>query len=350
MLPNSGGLSPIVREVVQPGRIRGLGPRGRRFESCPPDRQIDKIRYYGGFCRLHDSIVAIIVAILTLKLNAEGYSKKLPSMKLMILVIVLLASRASICQRVITIEDTLSKYSYLIVGRKGPVSYPCGTGFFVKTEKGLKFITASHVISGFDPFAGKHSNEPFDTIRILYPDILSGSLKYFSLDIRSSLSLIKSDYVFFKPDMLVFDIVGLNEESKIYTINDFLDNSFRLSAPNTIRRIEVNGFSIDTVHSKPQSVSDLPMRHYEVALADRFHRDPFYPNFDRINYRVQPSILQGMSGAPVFITFKDLNGLEKVVFAGVQIGSNYIFGCAYIIYPEIAIREIHKPASIQFSN
>jgi hypothetical protein len=27
----------MFREVVQPGRIRGLGPRGRRFESCPPD-------------------------------------------------------------------------------------------------------------------------------------------------------------------------------------------------------------------------------------------------------------------------------------------------------------------------
>ena len=27
----------IRREVVQLGRIFGLGPRGRRFESCPPD-------------------------------------------------------------------------------------------------------------------------------------------------------------------------------------------------------------------------------------------------------------------------------------------------------------------------
>lgn len=27
------------REVVQLGRIHGLGPWGRRFESCPPDYQ-----------------------------------------------------------------------------------------------------------------------------------------------------------------------------------------------------------------------------------------------------------------------------------------------------------------------
>jgi hypothetical protein len=33
----------IRREVVQPGRIPGLGPGGRRFESCPPDIQKTKV-------------------------------------------------------------------------------------------------------------------------------------------------------------------------------------------------------------------------------------------------------------------------------------------------------------------
>ena len=27
----------IIREVAQLGRVLGLGPRGRRFESCLPD-------------------------------------------------------------------------------------------------------------------------------------------------------------------------------------------------------------------------------------------------------------------------------------------------------------------------
>jgi hypothetical protein len=39
-----------IREVVQPGRIRGLGPRGRRFESCPPDMEIYETRCHGEFC------------------------------------------------------------------------------------------------------------------------------------------------------------------------------------------------------------------------------------------------------------------------------------------------------------
>ena len=42
------------REVVQPGRIRGLGPRGRRFESCPPDLKNETLQvfWFGGFFNL----------------------------------------------------------------------------------------------------------------------------------------------------------------------------------------------------------------------------------------------------------------------------------------------------------
>ena len=35
----SGAL--ILREVAQLGRALGLGPRGRRFESCLPDSKIN---------------------------------------------------------------------------------------------------------------------------------------------------------------------------------------------------------------------------------------------------------------------------------------------------------------------
>ena len=37
MLRNIAHFKTELREVVQLGRIFGLGPRGRRFESCPPD-------------------------------------------------------------------------------------------------------------------------------------------------------------------------------------------------------------------------------------------------------------------------------------------------------------------------
>ena len=45
-----------LREVVQLGRILGLGPRGRRFESCPPDFK-KPLEKSGGFF-IRNSLVA----------------------------------------------------------------------------------------------------------------------------------------------------------------------------------------------------------------------------------------------------------------------------------------------------
>ena len=37
----------LLREVAQFGRALGLGPRGRRFESCLPDRNFNYIKIWG---------------------------------------------------------------------------------------------------------------------------------------------------------------------------------------------------------------------------------------------------------------------------------------------------------------
>ena len=47
----SGAL--ILREVAQLGRALGLGPRGRRFESCLPDSKIN----FGGLAQLGERLL-----------------------------------------------------------------------------------------------------------------------------------------------------------------------------------------------------------------------------------------------------------------------------------------------------
>ena len=42
----------LLREVAQLGRALGLGPRGRRFESCLPD-----LYYYGGLAQLGERLL-----------------------------------------------------------------------------------------------------------------------------------------------------------------------------------------------------------------------------------------------------------------------------------------------------
>ena len=44
----------LLREVAQFGRALGLGPRGRRFESCLPDSNYIK---YGGLAQLGERLL-----------------------------------------------------------------------------------------------------------------------------------------------------------------------------------------------------------------------------------------------------------------------------------------------------
>ncbi len=45
----------LIREVAQLGRALGLGPRGRRFESCLPDSF--KLYIYGGLAQMGERLL-----------------------------------------------------------------------------------------------------------------------------------------------------------------------------------------------------------------------------------------------------------------------------------------------------
>ena len=47
------GCISYIREVAQLGRALGLGPRGRRFESCLPDSKIN----FGGLAQLGERLL-----------------------------------------------------------------------------------------------------------------------------------------------------------------------------------------------------------------------------------------------------------------------------------------------------
>ena len=61
--------------------------------------------------------------------------------------------------------DSLKKYSYFVNGYlKGAWSNGSGTGFFIKKDKKIFFVTNYHVYTGYDPIT--QENQPCDTISI----------------------------------------------------------------------------------------------------------------------------------------------------------------------------------------
>ena len=56
-----------IRGVAQPGSAPGLGPGGRRFESCRPDKNGQSHHVIGRFCIFSYLLLGIDVAIFKAK-------------------------------------------------------------------------------------------------------------------------------------------------------------------------------------------------------------------------------------------------------------------------------------------
>src|SRR6266498_491995 len=89
--------------------------------------------------------------------------------------------------------DSLQKYSYLLVQIQNPLnanryfsnnkSIGIATGFFIRTNARLFFITNYHVMTGVDVYNKAWYREQFDTIKIKYFDN-KNNVQYYSIDLN----------------------------------------------------------------------------------------------------------------------------------------------------------------------
>ena len=67
------GRAIILREVAQLGRALGLGPRGRRFESCLPDHS--SYIFYGALAQLGERLLCTQEVSGSIPLGSTIYKK-----------------------------------------------------------------------------------------------------------------------------------------------------------------------------------------------------------------------------------------------------------------------------------
>src|ERR1700712_2868885 len=79
------------------------------------------------------------------------------------------------------LSDSLSKYSYLVQTNENGLKSQA-TGFFVRHQRRLFFITAAHCLTGWDPFRFKQIENFPDTVFIRLSNDTS-NLKYLPLPI-----------------------------------------------------------------------------------------------------------------------------------------------------------------------
>lgn len=221
----------------------------------------------------------------------------------LIFIPVLLFCLAAFCQGN---HDSLMKYSYLVYNPVGKQGYYGGTGFFIKNNKNLFFVTAQHVLDGYDMNDQKLPNFP-DTAYIV---IHTKTAIYFHT-------------------ILLADIIKKHVNSKAYEHADVYVLPVRI--PDTVMVNSIEKFMVPildchtvsqtivfgypVLNSQPYIILNAPPKEKYSPILNYCY-DIEYQEINKIDSFNYPISIKGdgfgFSGAPIFFEIKN-----KPVFGGI---------------------------------
>jgi hypothetical protein len=131
-----------------------------------------------------------------------------------------------------TTDDSLEKYSYLIVqyngqpdginyGASGGDELGTATGFFVRVRKRLFLVSNYHVVTSIDVYHKERYPDQFGTIKIRYYD-RDNKVQYFPIDvdsIRRNSQIISFDEY---PDLYALEIKGFPQDARLFSVEKML--------------------------------------------------------------------------------------------------------------------------------
>ena len=272
-------------------------------------------------------------------------------MKSMIIAILLLQSLISFSQND---YDSLRKYSYYIVGSydnldsgvvvsTGKIT---GTGYFIRHDNSMFFITAKHVLAGTDELCNKKI--PADDAGLMTISLVNDAgiiqPELITLNVKAIRDTAACSYLQNSPDIISYEIYN-PENYKIYSVEHFLPGYI----PKDWGKIVTFGYrdSLDVTAGALIGRKSIPIviNRYGFYNNYKFYRGK-ENGVDSINYLVERrdslfSIreLQGHSGSPAFI--RD-NKRNKYVFLGTLVGMSYVNNNLSFVKPRFIKRILIK--------
>lgn len=234
------------------------------------------------------------------------------------------------------LNDSLSKYSYLLqTNEKGIKSQ--ATGFFVRYQQRLFFITAAHCLTGWDPFVFKPIKDFPDTVFIRVSNDTS-HLKYLSLPIAGIKKTAKPFREYESPDVYVVEIKD-PKKYPVFSVEGFFDEKVQCDLARTVL---VSGYSgaqgyNDYLRDRQQAATSA------ATLSQAYCVYSFRPelkSYDALNYFTQfkdSATGPGLSGAPAYLLTED----NTIVFGGIYIGGvAKAIRTGMIVRPEYVLSKI----------
>jgi len=194
--------------------------------------------------------------------------------------------------------DSLQKYSYQLLGfsiNNKTITPVGGSGFFIRNNDRLFFLTANHVISG----CRNIPNFPGE-MKIVIKDIERDNYTLQPIAIKNALKSIPCDSINNIPDYNLFEIDDYNNNN-ILSIEKFLLPPFK-----EVSQVQFHGFP--SVATNPGSVF-IPVSslYYNISVG-QITTPIYYDIVQDFNYLISVENLadsiDGFSGSPVFLKDK----------------------------------------------
>jgi hypothetical protein len=215
------------------------------------------------------------------------------------------------------LADSLSKYSYLVQTNENGVKSQA-TGFFVRHQHRLFFITAAHCLTGWDPFRFKPIENFPDTVFIRMSNDTS-KLKYFPLPIAGIKKAAKPFREYETPDVYVVEIKD-PRKYPVFSVEQFFREEVECDLARTVF---VSGYPHAESHSDYLRDRQQPFT-AAATLGEAYCVYSFRPEvkvYDPLNYFTyfkDGTTGPGLSGAPAYILTED----KTIVFGGIYIGGD----------------------------
>ncbi|MDQ6609030.1 MAG: hypothetical protein M3Y85_04335 [Bacteroidota bacterium] len=234
------------------------------------------------------------------------------------------------------LHDSLSKYSYLVqTNEKGLKSQ--ATGFFVRHQNRLFFITAAHCLTGWDPFRFKQIENFPDTVFIRLSNDTS-HLKYLPLPISGIKKTAKRFREYESPDVYVVEIKEA-KKYRVFSVEQFFDAKLQCDLARTVF---VSGYPNADGYNDYFRDRQQPFTLADT-LGEAYCIYAFRPEvklYDAVNYFTHfkdGTTGPGLSGAPAYLLTED----KTIVFGGIYIGGDAsAIRTGMIVRPEYVLSKI----------
>ncbi|HVF96683.1 MAG TPA: hypothetical protein VM871_05155 [Flavisolibacter sp.] len=252
-------------------------------------------------------------------------------MKIFLLFLLILAYSKTPAQ--IDLTDSLSKYSYLIQAKDR--SSTQATGFFVRYQHRLFFITAAHCLTGWDPFRFRSIENAPDTVYIRLSNDTS-KLKYMPLPLADVKKTARPFREYEAPDVCVIEI----KDPKKYNVNS-VEQFFEEIRCDKARTIYVFGYPRGDGYNDYFRDRQQPFAS-TATLREEYCVYAFRPEtrvHDAVNYYtyMKDGTGPGLSGAPAYILTEN----KHITFGGIYIGGgDQVVRTGMVVRPEHVIRTI----------